>query len=278
MLLLEGKPVAEEIYRKLLLEISLMPIVPKLVVILVGNNPASETYVRTKTKKCQSLGLQSETLHFSKDVTEEELVQKIKSLNQDPLVHGILIQLPLPAHLDKMNLLCHLSPLKDVDGLTVENSGKLSQGQAQLVPCTPLGVMELLGFYKIPLKGKHAVVLGRSDIVGKPMAQLLLAADATVTICHSKTQDLESICRSADVLVVAIGKPQWLNRKMAKETSVIIDVGIHKNSSGICGDVAFDDLKDHCAAITPVPGGVGPMTIAMLMKNLVVAAALQNKK
>lgn len=278
MLLLEGKPVAEEIYRKLLLEISLLPVIPKLVVILVGENPASETYVKTKTKKCQSLGLLSETRKFSSDVTEEELLNTLQELNQDPTVHGILIQLPLPGHLNKARLIAELDPLKDVDGLTAENAGRLFQGLPRLVPCTPMGVMEIFKHYEIELKGKHAVVLGRSDIVGKPMAQLLLMADATVTICHSQTRNLEKITQEADLIVAAIGKMKWVKHSMVSKNAVVIDVGIHREEGSLCGDVDFDSVKNHCTAITPVPGGVGPMTIAILMKNLVQAASLQVKK
>jgi len=278
MLLMEGKPVAEEVYRKLLLEISLLPVVPKLVVILVGDNPASEAYVKTKTKKCQALGLQGETLRFSETITQAEITETLKKLNEDPLVHGILIQLPLPGHLDKTKLVSQINPLKDVDGLTVENAGMLLQGQPRLIPCTPLGVMELLKHYQIPLEGKYAVILGRSDIVGKPMAQLLSQANATVTVCHSKTQSIERFTQNADLIVAAIGRSQWLKEFMIAKDSVIIDVGIHKETGGICGDVDFDSVKNKCSAITPVPGGVGPMTIAMLMKNLVLAASLQTKK
>lgn len=270
-----GKKVAESIYSQILLDVSLLPVVPKLTVILVGNNPASETYVKTKAKKCQSLGLQSETIHFPESVSEAELIEKVKELSSDPQTHGVLIQLPLPAHINKNRLMDHLSPLKDVDGLTPENAGRLVQGIPRLVPCTPYGVMEMLKFYSIPVEGKRAVVLGRSDIVGKPMAQLLLNANATVTICHSKTRNLEEITRSADILVAAIGKPLGIGPEMVREGATVIDVGIHRVGDALCGDVDFEKVERKCGAISPVPGGVGPMTIAMLMKNLVLAASLQ---
>jgi len=272
-----GKKVAESIYSQILLDVSLLPVVPKLTVILVGNNPASETYVRTKEKKCQSLGLQSETIHFPETVSESELVQKVKELNQDPHTHGVLIQLPLPPHINKNRLMDYLNPLKDVDGLTPENAGRLVQGIPQLIPCTPYGVMEMLKFYSIPVEGKRAVVLGRSDIVGKPMAQLLLNASATVTICHSKTRNIEEISRSADILIAAIGKPLGVGPEMIREGATVIDVGIHRVGDSLCGDVDFEKVEKICSAISPVPGGVGPMTIAMLMKNLVLAAALQSQ-
>lgn len=276
--LLDGKKVAESIYKKLLLEVSLLPVVPKLVVVLVGNDPASETYVRSKAKKCQALGLQSETVLFPESVSEEELLKKIQNLNQDESVHGVLIQLPLPKHIQKKKLFDLLDPKKDVDGLTPENAGRLVQGLPQLIPCTPYGVIEMLKFYSIPMAGRNAVVLGRSDIVGKPMALLLLNENATVTVCHSKTQSIEELTKKADIVVAALGKPRWLGPQMVREGAVIVDVGIHRESTGLCGDVDFEKVKSKCEAITPVPGGVGPMTIAMLMKNLVQATALQCKQ
>ncbi|NBX92692.1 MAG: bifunctional 5,10-methylenetetrahydrofolate dehydrogenase/5,10-methenyltetrahydrofolate cyclohydrolase [Proteobacteria bacterium] len=274
---LNGKKVAEELYSKLLLEVSLLPIVPKLAVILVGSDPASQTYVKTKEKKCLSLGLQSETFTYSQDVTESELIEKIKKLNEDKSVHGVLIQLPLPAHINKNRLMEYLSPLKDVDGLTPDNAGRLAQGIPRLIPCTPHGIMALLSFYGIPIEGKRVVVLGRSDIVGKPMAQLMINANATVTVCHSKTKEIKEICQTADILVAAIGKPKWLGPDFVKSSCSVIDVGIHREGETFCGDVDFEEVEKKCHAITPVPGGVGPMTIALLMKNLVLAASLQSK-
>jgi len=275
---LDGKKVAESIYKKLLLEASLLPVVPKLVVILVGTDPASQTYVRSKSKKAQSLGLRSETIQYPASVTQDELIQKIKELNDDKDTHGVLVQLPLPAHIHKHRLFEMLDPKKDVDGLTAENAGKLMLGTPQLVPCTPHGVLEMLKFYSIPLEGAQAVVLGRSDIVGKPMAQLLLNENATVTVCHSKTRDLERIARSADILIAAIGRPRMVGVNWVKEGAVVVDVGIHRENDKLCGDVDWESVQSRCHAISPVPGGVGPMTIAMLMKNLVLAASLQGQK
>lgn len=277
-LLLDGKKVAESIYSQLLLEVSLLPVVPKLAVILVGSDPASETYVRSKAKKCQALGLQSETIPFPESVSEETLLAKIRELNQDKSTHGILIQLPLPAHIRKSTLFENVDPLKDVDGLTAENAGRLMLGRPRLVPCTPMGIMEMLKFYSIPVEGRRAVVLGRSEIVGKPMAQLLMNANATVTVCHSKTKDIASYTKSAEILIAAIGKPNWVGPELVSDGTVIVDVGIHRLGNTLCGDVDFKKVEKNCEAISPVPGGVGPMTIAILMKNLVLAASLQSKK
>jgi len=276
--ILDGKKVAESIYSQLLLEVSLLPVVPKLAVILVGNDPASETYVRSKAKKCQALGLQSETIKFPDSVSEETLLAKVKELNQDKGTHGILIQLPLPSHISKSRLFESLDPLKDVDGLTAENAGRLMLGKPRLVPCTPMGVMEMLKFYSIPVEGRRAVVLGRSEIVGKPMAQLLINANATVTVCHSKTKDIGSFTRSAEIIVAAIGKAKLVGPDLISEGAVVVDVGIHRVGDGLCGDVDYKNVESKCHAISPVPGGVGPMTIAILMKNLVLAASLQVKK
>ncbi len=277
-LILDGKKVAENVYSQLLLEVSLLPVVPKLAVILVGNDPASETYVRSKAKKCQALGLQSETIKFPDSVSEEILLEKVKELNQDKGTHGILIQLPLPSHIRKSRLFEILDPLKDVDGLTAENAGRLMLGKPRLVPCTPMGVMEMLKFYSISVEGRRVVVLGRSEIVGKPMAQLLMNANATVTVCHSKTKDISSFTKSAEIIVAAIGKAKWVGPELISDGAVVIDVGIHRNGDGLCGDVDYEKIEQKCQAISPVPGGVGPMTIAMLMKNLVLAASLQVKK
>jgi len=276
-ILLEGKRVAESVFQKLVLDVSLLPVVPKLSVILVGNDPASETYVSSKAKKCRSLGLQSQVIHLPETVSEEALIQKVCELNDDSETHGILIQLPLPKSIRKEVVFSFLNPLKDVDGLTVENAGLLAQGRPRLIPCTPYGVMEMLKFYSLTLEGKHAVILGRSEIVGKPMAQLLLSENATVTVCHSKTVNLVSYTQSADILIAALGKPKWVTASMIKEGAVVVDVGIHRTDKGLCGDVDFEKAAPKCKAISPVPGGVGPMTIAMLMKNVVQAVSLQMK-
>lgn len=272
--LLDGKKVAESIYSKLILELSLLPFVPKLVVVLVGDNAASQTYVRSKTKKCSDLGIRSETVLLPGTVSEAELLETIKKLNHDKDVHGILVQLPLPKHVDKNRILWAIDPKKDVDGLHPENSGRLFAGEMRLVPCTPLGIIEMLKFYQITMEGKHAVVVGRSDIVGKPAALLLLHQNATVTICHSKTPDLARHMREADILIAAMGQPKYVGPEQVKEGSVIVDVGIHRVDTGLVGDVDFEKVAPKVRAITPVPGGVGPLTIAMLMKNLVQAARL----
>lgn len=273
--LLDGKKVAENVYQKLLLEISLLPSIPKIVFIRVGNDPASETYVRSKGKKCLDLGLRSETIVLPETVSEAELKAKIHALNADKEVNGVLVQLPLPGHLRKDKILHEIDPLKDVDGLHTENAGRLMQGDPRYVACTPAGVLEILRFYQIPISGKKVVVVGRSDIVGKPAALLMLSQDATVTICHSKTQNLERETLQADILIAAIGKPKFFNASHVRDGAVVIDVGIHRVDGKIVGDVDFDSVVTKASAITPVPGGVGQMTIAMLMKNLLHAATLQ---
>jgi methylenetetrahydrofolate dehydrogenase (NADP+)/methenyltetrahydrofolate cyclohydrolase len=278
MTLMEGKKVAESIYAKILLEASLLPTIPKIVFILVGEDPASQTYVRSKGKKSRDLGFLSETMPLPASITEEELIGKIRSLNKDKEVHGILLQLPLPKGLNKDRILSEIDPLKDVDGLHPENAGRLMQGNPRLVPCTPLGIIEMLKFYNIPMEGRRAVVIGRSEIVGKPMAQLLLMQNATVTICHSKTPNLEEETKRADIVVAALGKARAIGPSHVKEGAVVVDVGIHRIDDKLCGDVDFEKVADKCAAISPVPGGVGPLTIAMLMKNLVLATTFQTKR
>lgn len=274
-LILEGKKVAENVYKNLLLDISLLPAIPKISLIIVGEDPASQTYVKSKGKKCMDLGLRSETIALPATLTEQELIARIQKLNQDKDVNAILVQLPLPKHMNKERVLREVSPTKDVDGLHFENLGLLMQGSPRFSPCTPLGVIEMLKFYNIPMEGRRCVVVGRSEIVGKPMAQLLLMQNATVTICHSKTANLEEETKKADILVAALGKAKFLNDTHVKPGAVVIDVGIHRVNEKLCGDVDFEKVKEIASAISPVPGGVGPMTIAMLMKNVVLAAKLQ---
>jgi len=274
-LILDGKKVAEALYQKLLLDLSLLPVVPKLVVVLVGEDPASQTYVRSKGKKCQDLGLLSETVLLPATITEDELIQRVHALNKDKSVHGILIQLPLPAGVNKNRVLREIDPKKDVDGLHPENQGRLFQGEPRFLPCTPAGVIEILKFHSIPIEGAKATVIGRSEIVGKPVGQLLLMNNATVQMCHSKTRDLKRETAAADILIVAMGKPGFVQAEMVKEGAVVIDVGIHRIDGKLVGDVDFASVSPKASAITPVPGGVGPMTIAMLMKNLIHAASLQ---
>lgn len=246
-------------------------IIPHLAVVLVGENPASQTYVRNKEAACKKAGIRSTVIRLNKDCTQQALEDVVRSLNGDVSVHGILVQLPLPGHLDESRVLALIDPDKDVDGFHAMNSGRLMNGQPRFVPCTPLGVMKLLETYDIPIAGKHAVIIGRSNIVGKPMAMLLLAKDATVTICHSKTQNLPDIARQADILVAAVGHPGFVTADMVKPGATVIDVGINRVDGQIVGDVA-PEVAEIAGYLTPVPGGVGQMTIAMLLANTLNAA------
>ena len=246
---------------------------PGLAVVLVGTDPASQTYVRNKTKTCELLGYHSEEYLLPESTTQDELLTLIDRLNEDKGIHGILVQLPLPSHMDKQSVIERISPDKDVDAFHPINVGKIMTGTYDFLPCTPAGVMELLERTGIDVCGKHCVVIGRSDIVGKPQAMLLLHKNSTVTVCHSKTADLPSITSQADILVAAVGRPGFVTADMVKEGAVVIDVGINRNAQGkLCGDVCFDEVSAKASYITPVPGGVGPMTIAMLMKNTMTAA------
>ena len=241
-----------------------------LAVIQVGNDPASSVYVRNKKKACEYIGIESLSYELPEETTEEELVALIEKLNADAGVNGILVQLPLPKHINEEKIIQTISPDKDVDGFHMQNVGALCTGGKGYVSCTPLGIITLLKRSGIEIAGKRCVVMGRSNIVGKPMAMLLLRENGTVTICHSKTQDMKEITRQADILVVAIGKPKFVDETYVKEGAVVIDVGIHRNAENkLCGDVDVDKVAPHTSAITPVPGGVGPMTIAMLMNNCV---------
>jgi methylenetetrahydrofolate dehydrogenase (NADP+)/methenyltetrahydrofolate cyclohydrolase len=243
-----------------------------LAVIQVGCDPASSVYVGNKKKACAYIGIESLSYELPEETSEEELLELIDRLNRDDKVHGILCQLPLPKQIDEDRVIAAISPKKDVDGFHPQNVGALVIGQKGFVSCTPAGIIELLHRSNIKIDGKHCVVVGRSNIVGKPMALLMLREHATVTVCHSHTKDLKSICKQADILIVAIGKPRFITSEYVKEGAVVIDVGIHRNEQNkLCGDVDFDDVCEHTSAITPVPGGVGPMTIAMLMKNCVEA-------
>ena len=246
-------------------------ITPHLAVVLVGENPASQTYVRNKETACKKAGIRSTVIRLDEDCTQQALEDVVLSLNQDVSVHGILVQLPLPGHLDESRVLELIDPNKDVDGFHAMNSGRLMNGQPSFVPCTPLGVIKLLEAYNIPIAGKHAVIIGRSNIVGKPMAMLLLAKDATVTICHSKTQNLPDIARQADILVAAVGRPGFVTVDMVKPGATVIDVGINRVDGQIVGDVA-PEVAEIAGYLTPVPGGVGQMTIAMLLANTLDAA------
>lgn len=247
-------------------------VTPHLAVILVGGNAASQVYVRNKENACIHAGIRSTIIRLPEVCTQEELENAVLSLNKDESVHGILVQLPLPKGLDEARVLALIDPDKDVDGFHAMNSGRLMNGQPSFVPCTPLGVMKLLEAYQIPTRGKHAVIIGRSNIVGKPMAMLLLAADATVTICHSKTANLAEITRQADVLVAAVGKPNFVTGDMIKQGATVVDVGINRVDDGLVGDVHAEQAEKVASYLTPVPGGVGQMTIAMLLSNTLDAA------
>lgn len=249
-----------------------------LAVVLIGNDPASAVYVRNKVKACEEVGIRSFRHDLPQETTQKQAEELVSALAEDENVHGILVQLPLPAGLDEKRLLSLIPSEKDVDGFLAENIGKLALREEGTVACTPLGVMELLARSGISAAGKRAVVVGRSNIVGRPMALLLLNADATVTVCHSKTKDLAEECRRADILVAAIGKAKFITADMVKEGAVVIDVGMDRDENGrLCGDVDFENVKEKASAITPVPGGVGPMTIAMLLKNTCDAAERAQK-
>lgn len=241
-----------------------------LAVIQVGSDPASSVYVNNKKKACEYIGIESLSYHLEEDTTEEELLKLIDKLNNDEKVRGILVQLPLPKTISEDKVLMAISPTKDVDGFHPMSVGNLCIGRKGFLSCTPAGVIELLKRYHIDIAGKECVVVGRSNIVGKPMSLLLLRENGTVTITHSKTKDLKEVCKKADILIAALGKPKFITEEYVKEGAVVIDVGIHRNENNkLCGDVDFDAVAPKCSAITPVPGGVGPMTIAMLMKNCV---------
>ena len=249
--------------------------VPGLAVILVGDNPASAVYVRNKHKACEEVGINSLQIMMPENTTESELLKKIDELNSDDKVNGILVQLPLPKHISEEKIINAISPKKDVDAFHPTNVGKITLGKYDFLPCTPAGIMELLDYYNVDINGKECVVVGRSNIVGKPMALLLLAKNGTVTVCHSRTKDLKSVTSRADILVVAIGKPNFITGDMIKPGAVVIDVGINRTENGLKGDVNFDDVKNKCSFITPVPGGVGPLTVACLMENTLI---LHNKR
>jgi methylenetetrahydrofolate dehydrogenase (NADP+) / methenyltetrahydrofolate cyclohydrolase len=247
---------------------------PGLAVVIVGDNPASRVYVRNKVKACGEIGMHSVLIEYPADATQAEVLARVAALNADPKIHGILVQLPLPAQFDAQHVLESIAPEKDVDGFHVANAGALATGLPGFWPCTPHGVMVMLDHYQLPIAGREAVVIGRSNIVGKPQALMLLARDATVTICTSKTRDLASHTRRADILVVATGRPKMVGGDMVKPGAVVIDVGINRLPDGkLCGDVDYDSAKEVAGWITPVPGGVGPMTITMLLANTVKAAA-----
>ena len=260
-------------------ELKAAGVLPRLAVIIVGSDPASEVYVRNKQRTCEELGIRSDHIALPAETTKEELLACIEELNVDPEVHGILVQLPLPTQIaeDEEEILSHIDPRKDVDGFHPVNVGHLVLGAPGLRPCTPAGCIRMLDYAGIPIEGAHAVIIGRSNIVGKPMAHLLLERNATVTICHSRTQNLAAIARTADILVAAVGRPHFVTADMVKEGATVIDVGINRIApKKLVGDVDFDAAAAVAGAITPVPGGVGLLTVAMLMENVVQAAKVQN--
>lgn len=266
--ILDGKKLAQAIKEELKEKIKLLPSAPKLAVIIVGADPASEIYVRNKEKACQAVGINTQTYKCPEKTTTEELTKLITDLNNNPAINGILVQLPLPRHLNPQEILSLISPAKDVDGFHPLNAGSLLQKNTNtFIPCTPKGILKIIKNIKQNISGLNAVVVGRSQIVGLPVAHLLLNENCTVTIAHSHTQNLPNLCRTADILIAAIGKPEFITRKYIKPNSLIIDVGINRTENGLKGDVCFKDALNTAAYITPVPGGVGPMTIAMLLEN-----------
>ncbi|MDO4547420.1 MAG: bifunctional methylenetetrahydrofolate dehydrogenase/methenyltetrahydrofolate cyclohydrolase FolD [Clostridia bacterium] len=275
--IMDGKALAAKVYEGLKIQVETLAgkgVTPGLGVILVGNDPASEVYVRNKVRACERLGIASKVVRLSGDVCESEVIKNIEALNGDEGICSMLVQLPLPRSMDEDRVLSHIAFDKDADGITVQNAGALLNGIKGALPCTPRGIIELLKEYSVPMSGAHAVVVGRSNIVGKPVSMLLQRENCTVTMCHSKTRNLNDVIRSADILVAAIGKPGFITGDMIKPNAAVIDVGINRLESGkLMGDVDFYSASQVAGFITPVPGGVGPMTIAMLMKNTVEAAS-----
>lgn len=272
-IIMDGKAVAKKVKLEVaenVRKLQNLGIKPVLAVIIVGDDPASRIYVNNKKNACNEVNIKSKEYSLPNTVTQNELINLIKKLNNDKNTHGILVQLPLPSHINQTSVIESIDPSKDVDAFCEINVGKIVLGNNNLLPCTPAGIMEILKSYNISVEGKHCVIIGRSNIVGKPTAMLLLHSNATVTICHSKTKNLKEICRNADILVSSVGKPKFITKDMIKPGAVVIDVGINKDSNNkLCGDVDFSNVQSLASYITPVPGGVGPMTIAMLLKNTV---------
>lgn len=274
--IIDGKELAKKIRKELKIQVNELKengIFPKLAVIMVGNDPASQVYVKNKSKACQKVGIEYEEFLFDEKITEEELINKIEELNRDDSVKGILLQCPVPKHIDVNKAFRTILPSKDVDGFNPINVGNLTIGEDSFISCTPYGIVKMLEEYNIEVEGKNAVILGRSNIVGKPMIQCLLNKNATVTVCHSKTKNISDIIKNADIVIAAIGKPKFVKEDMVKDGAVVIDVGINRLEDGaICGDVDYENVINKVSYITPVPGGVGPMTIAMLLTNVVKAS------
>ena len=280
--LIDGKKVSQDTRAEITEKVAELKnstgVTPGLAAVLVGEDPASEIYVRNKRKACADCEMYSEEHKLSGETTEEELLSLVEKLNNDPKIHGILVQLPLPDHINETNILRAVTPLKDVDGFHPENVGRLVEGNPRFVSCTPAGIIKMLDYYNIDIKGKEAVIIGRSNIVGKPVSLLLLHRHATVTICHSRTQDLPEVARRADILVAAIGRAKFVTEDMVKDGAVVIDVGINRNEEGkLVGDVDFENVSKKASYITPVPGGVGPMTITMLLWNTLESAKMASR-
>ena len=275
--IINGKEIAKNLRLELKEKISKLSSTPSLAVILVGNNPASQVYVKSKEKACIEVGITPKTYILEEKTSENELIDLINELNSNNAINGILVQLPLPSHINTQKVLKTITPSKDVDGFHPQNAGLVIQNQKEgFIPCTPKGVLHLLNTTNTPLDGLNAVVVGRSQIVGLPMALLLISKNCTVTVTHSKTKNLKDICKSADILVVALGKPEFITKDYIKENAIVIDVGINRTSTGLIGDVKYDDAISLASHITPVPGGVGPMTIAMLLENTYLAYLMQH--
>ena len=277
--LIDGKAISTALKNKIAEEVEALKaegVTPGLAVIIVGEDPASQVYVRNKELACATCGMYSEKIELPESTTQEELIALVEKLNSRPEINGILCQLPLPRHIDEKAVLNAIDPMKDVDAFHPHNVGRIMIGDFDFLPCTPAGIMEMLRYENIEIEGKSCVVIGRSNIVGKPMAMLMLHKNATVTICHSRTQNLKEICRGADILIAAVGRADFVTADMVKDGAVVIDVGMNRKDGKLCGDVAFDEVKEKTSAITPVPGGVGPMTIATLMQNTLTAAKRHN--
>ena len=277
--LIDGKKISQEIKDECRAKVEKEGLKKSLAVVLVGDDPASAVYVGNKKKACEYCGINSVSHELPAETSEKELLELVDKLNKDDNIDGILVQLPLPSHIDEDKIIKAISPDKDVDGFHPENVGRLSIGQSGFLSCTPAGIIQLLRRSGVETDGKECVIIGRSNIVGKPMAMLMLRENATVTVCHSHTKDLKDVCKRADILIVAIGRPKMIDASYVKEGAVVIDVGIHRQENGkLCGDVDFDSVEPHASKITPVPGGVGPMTIAMLMKNVTDSSDIINKE
>ena len=280
--IINGKEISDKFLKKLKKEVcnlkTELNLQPALAVIIVGDDPASKIYVRNKKRACEEIGIKSIEFALPTNTSENELLNLIDALNKRPDVNGILVQMPLPPHINEKIIIAHINPIKDVDAFHETNVGKIMIGNFKFLPCTPAGIIHLLDESNIEISSKHCVIIGRSNIVGKPLAMLMLHRDATVTICHSKTKNLTEICKTADILIAAVGKVNFVTSNMVKPGAVGVDVGINRCENGkICGDVDFEHVKNIASYITPVPGGVGPMTISMLMKNTITAALMQKK-